>query len=384
MKKYLFFLLIGILILGCNRDTEVKEQQEKAREENANPNILQLDAARQKNIDLKIEQVKEGEVQETIRLMGKVEPDQTRTALIRPLTFGRILTVHARQGDRVRTGSELLTYDNIELGDLVAQYREVATEVEVAKNSLDRAKKLVDLGAISRAEFERRNAEHKNSIARAESIRTKLQRFGVNPEKASKTMPSRTVLRSPFSGVITMLDAAEGESIGPEDEVLAVTDLSRVWVTGNLFEKDLSGVRVGQQAQINADAYPEDVFSGMITYIGDVVDPNTRTIPLRCEVANPDGRLKLGLFVTMEVPITSQHKALTIPSSAIQQFGDELAVFVKKGDHEFEKRTVHIAGRSGDAVEVTAGVRTGDLIVTQGSFQLKSEIKKEEIETEEE
>ncbi len=384
MKKYFFFLLIGILISGCNRDDNVKEQSESAPEENANPNILLLDAARQKNIDLRVEQVKEGEVQETIRLMGKVEPDQTRTAHIRPLTSGRILTIHARLGDRVRAGSELLTYDNIELGDLVAQYREAAAEVEVAKNSLDRAKKLVDLGSISRAEFERRDAEYKNTAARAESIRIKLQRFGVNPEEASTTIPSRTVLRSPFSGVITKLDAAEGENIGPEDEVLAVTDLSRVWVTGNLYEKDLSGVRAGQKAQISADAYPEDVFSGMITYIGDVVDPNTRTIPLRCEVPNPDGRLKLGLFVTMEAPTTSQHKAFTIPSSAIQQFGDELAVFVKKGDNEFEKRTVHIGGKSGDAVEVTDGIHAGEVVVTQGSFQLKSEMKKEEIETEEE
>ena len=284
----------------------------------------------------------------------------------------------------MRARSELLTYDNIELGDLLAEYREAAAEVEVAKNSLERANKLVDLGSISRAEFERRHAEYKNSVARADSIATKLARFGVNPEQAFRITASRTVLRSPFSGVITKLDAAEGETIVPEDEVLVVTDLSRVWVTGNLYEKDLSRVQVGQQAQISADAYQGEVFSGKITYIGDAVDPDTRTIPLRCEVPNPDGRLKLGLFVTMEVPTGSEHKALTIPSSAIQQFGDDAVVFVKKGDSEFEKRTVRIAGKAGDSVEVTSGVRAGDLVVTQGSFQLKSEMKKEEIETEEE
>jgi cobalt-zinc-cadmium efflux system membrane fusion protein len=386
--KYLItFFLVVVLCGGCGAKQEEQQGVKDGREGSSNPNIIHLDAAMQQNIDLRLEPVKQTSIQETIRLMGKVEPDQTRTAHIRALTSGRITKAHVRPGDRVRAGSALVTYDNIELGDLVAEYREALSEVELSTRSLERAGKLVDLGSVSRAEFDQREAEQGNSMARAGSIRIKLERLGLSPDELSKDSienSSRTVLRAPFPGVVTELDAAEGESISPEQALLSVSDLSRVWVTGNVYEKDLSRVQVGQEAQVTAAAYPGEIFSGKITTIGDVVNPNTQTIPLRCEIENPEGRLKLGLFVTMDAPTGERKTALTVPSSAIQQFGDSVAVFVKTGDNEFEKRIVQIGRKSGSDVEVTAGLSAGDLVVTQGSFQLKSEIQKAEIATEEE
>lgn len=385
LKKSLFILLLVILSLsGCGKNQEEAHEEKEAKEENSNPNAIHLDDIQQKNIDIQLSPAKESSVQETIRLMGKIEPDQTRTAHIRPLTSGKIIEVHVQAGDRVKAGSPLLTYDNIELGDLMGEYREALAEVEVADKALERAKKLVDLGSISRAEFDRREAEQRNGTAKAESIRIKLKRFGVSPDDSSNDVNSRTVLRAPFAGVVIALDAATGESTNTEQELLSVSDLSKVWVTGNVYEKDLARVHVGQQSQVSTGAYPGEVFTGNITYVGDMVNPNTQTIPVRCEVDNRDGRLKLGLFATIEASTTQRHKALTIPASAIQQFGDQFAVFVKTGDNEFEKRVVKIGTNAEGIAEVTSGLRAGDVVVTQGSFQLKSEIEKENIETEEE
>lgn len=387
-KGWLFIMFVTIVTLaGCGTKQLEQQEENEERQGNSNPNIIHLDDSQQGSIDLRLEPVKEASIQVTIRLTGKVEADQTRTAHIRALTSGRITKVHVRPGDRVRTGSALVTYDNIELGDLVAEYSQALSEADVSARSLERARKLLDLGSISRAEFERREAEHRNSITRAESIRIKLNRFGLSPDEISKDSianSSRTILRAPFPGILTELDAAEGESISPEQKIISISDLSRVWVTGNVFEKDLSRVQVGQEAQVSTNAYPGVVFSGKITYIGDMVNSETQTIPVRCEIDNPDGRLKLGLFVTMDAPTAERHTALTVSTSAIQQFGDSMAVFVKTGDNEFEKKIVQIGSKSGGDVEVKAGLKAGDVVVTQGSFQLKSEIEKEKIETEEE
>ncbi|MCI0619003.1 efflux RND transporter periplasmic adaptor subunit, partial [bacterium] len=169
LKKSLFILLLVILSLsGCGKKQEEAHEEKEAVQENSNPNVIRLDDVHQKNIDIQLSPAKESSVQETVRLMGKIEPDQTRTAHIRPLAAGKIIEVHVRAGDRVKTGSPLLTYDNIELGDLMGEYREALAEVEVANKALERAKKLVDLGSISRAEFDRREAEHRNATAKVE------------------------------------------------------------------------------------------------------------------------------------------------------------------------------------------------------------------------
>jgi len=387
MNKYFLVLFVGILILtGCSGENKTEEEKtEETTEEKTNPNIIELHTDQQRQMDIKVEPAKESMLQETIRITGKVEPNQMRTAHIRPLTSGRITKVYVRLGDRVAAGAALLSYDNIEMGDLLAEYQEAFSETELAQKSLERAKKLVDLGSISRAEYEKREAEYKNSIAKQRSIEMRLRRLGVSDIStlaSQANISARTILRSPFAGVITQVDAAEGESIGPDQELFAVTDLSEVWVVGNIYEKDLARVQLRQQADVTTGAYSGEVFSGKITYIGDVFDPATRTVKLRCEVPNPAMRLKLEMFVTMEVPVGTQHRGLTIPASAIQKIGEDSLVFVKISDTQFEKRVVQLR-KTGEGVEVTEALQPGELVVTQGSFQLKSELMKEEISTEE-
>jgi cobalt-zinc-cadmium efflux system membrane fusion protein len=134
---------------------------------------------------------------------------------------------------------------------------------------------------------------------------------------------------------------------------------------------------------VKVPAYPDTVFTGKITYVGDVLDPDSRTAKLRCVIANRDGRLKLEMFATVEIPLPVKEEAIVVPAAAVQVVGDLRVVFVQKGETQFEKRVVEVGERSGDWVEIRSGLRAGERIVSEGAFYVKSALLKDQISGEE-
>lgn len=339
---------------------------------------------------------------QAIRATGSVQPNDSRMAHIRALARGRIDDVYVRLGDRVRAGQRLLTYDNVELGDAIGEYlsalaelQKASAETEVSRRALERARNLVDLGAIARAELQRREAEHKNALATVESrkaeaakIEEKLHRFGMTDAEIGKLDPakgleyhrerSHSAVTAPFAGIITRFAAAPGETVGTENELMTIADLATVWVQADVYEKDIYLVGEGQEAAVVVAAYPGRVFSGRITYISDVLDPATRTAKVRVEVPNPQNLLKLEMFATVEIPAALSRDALAVPSTAVQNLEGEPVAFVKTAAG-FEKRSLQLGGRSDGWVEVLSGLQPGETVVTEGSFLLKSEALKSEL-----
>ncbi|MBA3975706.1 MAG: hypothetical protein C0504_15990 [Candidatus Solibacter sp.] len=340
---------------------------------------------------------------QAIQATGSVQANEPRMAHIRALARGRIDTVFVRLGDRVKAGQRLLTYDNVELGEAIGAYLsaradlQMATaETEVSGRALDRARNLVDLGAVAKAELQRREAEYKNALATVESrkagaakIEEKLHRFGMTDAEIEKLDPrqdlqyhrerSHSTLTAPFAGVITQFNAAPGETIGTEDEVMTVGDLSTVWVQADLYEKDIRSVREGQQAEVEVASYPGRIFTGRISYVSDVLDPNTRTAKVRVEVSNPQDLLKLEMFATVRIPTPATRSAIAIQANAVQNIDGTTVAFVKLAGNRFEKRVLKLGQRAGDWVEVAEGLKAGDTFVTEGSFLLKSEAKKSDL-----
>ncbi len=365
------------------------------RQESSNPNSSRMVTEAQRNVGLRVEAAQTRSVVQTIRTTGTVGPNETRVAHMRPITRGRILKVNARLGDRVRAGEVLAAYDNIELGEAVGQYGVGLAEIkraqsgaEVARRSVERAQNLVELGAVARAELERRSAEQANAQSAIETqraelarIEEKLHRFGMTDNDIQEMNRSgdiqrhrevsQSTLRAPFNGVVTYVNVVEGETVETDREMFTIADLSVVWVQANIYEKDIGSVRNGVPAIVTVDAYPQE-FRGQITYISDVLDPKTRTVKVRCEVPNPDGRLKLDMFTTIDIPTPAGRKAVMIPASAVQQINDQPVVFVRLSETEFQRRMVQLGAKDGDWIEAVTGIKPGEGVVTTGSFQLKS------------
>lgn len=368
-----------------------------------NPSVVTLDTAAQQNIGLGLEAAQLRTVLQTIQTTGVVGPNETRVAHIRPLARGRVEKVYVRLGDRVRAGQPLLGYDTIELGELVGEYLSAVAalenanaEADVTKRSLERAQNLVELGAVARAEYERRNAEYRKALASINSqkaeiarVEEKLHRFGLTEADLEelKTQTHRqyhreashSVLRAPFDGIVIKYDVAEGEVVETDRELFTIADLSTVWVQADVYEKDIASIHEGQQVTVLLDAYPGESFIGKITYVSDFLDPKTRAAKVRCEVPNPDGRLKLEMFATIHIPTPRGREAVMIPAVAVQRIDDRSVVFVKVGDTRFQRRDIQLGTQSDGWVEVKSGVKAGESVVTQGSFYLKSTLLREQI-----
>ena len=166
-------------------------------------------------------------------------------------------------------------------------------------------------------------------------------------------------------------------------ELFTIGDLSQVWVEANVHETDLSVIDLGREALIRSDAYPDRIFKGKITKIGDVLDVATRTVKVRSEVLNPDRRLKLEMFVDVIVPTSEVRMVLLIPHDAVQEIDHKPVVFVKKDESRFEKRNVQTGEKTDHGIEVISGLKEGEIVVAEGSFSLKSEFLKAEIGSDE-
>lgn len=405
-------VLLGAVAWFLTRHTGAKptgkatETAEK-KEEKHDPNLVLLKPEAMKNAGIILAKAETRPLQEMIHATGSVGPNETRVAHLRTIARGRIQKVYVRLGDHVRNGQPLAAYDNIELGELTGQYgvgqaalKRAEAQAEVAKRSLERAKGLVDLGAIAKGELERRSAEYASAVSeintqRAELAKTeeKLHRFGMTDQQIraadekgeghSHREASQTVLTAPFAGVITAYNVAEGEPVETNQELFTLADLSIVWVQADIFEKDIAAVRKGQTVQIMTDAYPGQTFTGRITYVGDVLDPKTRTAKVRCEVNNADGRLKLEMFATIALPSPVGRSTVMIPAAAIQTVDDKPIAFVRTAADQFRARELTIGVKSGEWIEVKSGVEQGESVATAGSFTLKSLLLRERIGGEE-
>ena len=378
-----------------SEDAEKKEKSEKAEKASGADADQKADAIdippdTQQRLGIAVTRVVEAPLAVTLQLSGTVQPNESRLSRVRPLARGRIQAVHVKVGDRVTQGQMLADFDNIEAGELGAQ-RDAAraelgrlqAQLAAATRQAERSRKLTEIGAAPQKEYEASLSEQHQIEASIEAqqstlagLDARLRRFGVESGSPGRPLTS---LRAPLTGVVTQVTAAPGDVVNVTNELFAVADISRVYVQAQVFEKDLGQVRVGQIAAIKVDAYPDERFTGKVVSIGDVIDPQTRTAAVRCDVANPKSQLKLQMFATIELPTGNQRAALAVPADAVQTYEGKTVVFVRTGEGRFEVRSVELGRTVGPSAELARGVVAGDAVVTSGAFQVKSALLAKEL-----
>jgi cobalt-zinc-cadmium efflux system membrane fusion protein len=349
----------------------------------------------QKHVGMRFITVSVSQLTEYLQVTGTVQPIDSKVGNIRPLARGRIQDVLVQVGSRVHSGQPLANFDNIEAGELASQHESARAELQRLKvqwaavsRQVDRNRQLSQIGAIPTKDYEASQAEQQalaESIKARESvvagIATRLHRFGLEVWGARPT--TLTVIRAPFAGVVTKVQVSAGEVVDPEMVLFSVADLTRVWVQAEVYEKDLGRIQLGQNALVTVDTYPGERFPGRVTYMSDFLDPQTRTVRVRCEVPNGDWRLKLDMFVLVKLPTKFTRQGIAIPSGAIQELEGTDVVFVRKGQTKFEIRSVQPGKVIDGRTEIISGLREGEAIVAQGAFHLKSVALGKELAEEE-
>jgi Cu/Ag efflux protein CusF len=179
--------------------------------------------------------------------------------------------------------------------------------------------------------------------------------------------------RSPVSGIVTEKKAVQGMRFMPGEALYQVSDLSAVWVVADVFEQDLGLVKTGAKAQLRITAYPDKLFEGKVTYVYPTLTADTRTVPVRVELANPGGLLKPGMFAQMELQVSGKAQAVTVPVSAVIDSGTRQIVLVQLKEGRFEPREVKLGARSDTYVEVIDGVKEGEQVVVAANFLIDAE-----------
>ena len=183
-------------------------------------------------------------------------------------------------------------------------------------------------------------------------------------------------VKSPIDGVITDRRSTAGELVSKETQIYTISDPTDLWVIAEIKERDIAAVKIGQQTNFAVLAYPGESFHGNIVRIGNRVEDDSRTLEVRIEVSNADGRLKPGMFADVEIVTTVQENVLLISDIALQTNGEEQIAFVVLDEGKFEKRTVKTGMEQHGRVQVLEGIKEGEKVVTTGSFILKSELLK--------
>jgi Cu(I)/Ag(I) efflux system membrane fusion protein len=212
----------------------------------------------------------------------------------------------------------------------------------------------------------------------ADSSLQRLRNWDLSSEQIAALVKSgevkRTItFRSPVSGIVTEKKALQGMRFMPGDSLYQVTDLSSVWVLADVFEQDIGLVKTGTKASVTINAYPGKTYEGRITYVYPTLKPETRTVPVRVELANPGGLLKPAMFAQVEMPVGAKGTVLTIPDSAVIDSGTRRIVLVQLQEGRFQPREVKLGGHSDNYFEVREGVKEGEQVVVAANFLIDAE-----------
>lgn len=385
MNRLIVMLLCSALILGgCNHKKTEKEDTDSGADASAKFNLVEMSASAQQHVGLVVVPAVVTALNEYLHVTGTVQPIDSHVGVVSSLARGRVVEVRAKVGDRVEAGQTLAIFDNIEAGELIAQLQSARADLDRLKAQLvpaarqaERSRHLADIGAgaekdyeASKAEKDGLEAEIRSQQALMGGVRQRLHRFGISEDNPRGSF--QTTLKAPFAGVITKTQVSPGNVLDAGQTAFTVADLFRVWVQAEVYEKDLGRLRVGQDASITVDTYPNESFAGRVAYVSDVLDPQTRTASVRCEVANRDMRLKTDMFANVELPTKFSKQALIVASSALQQLNGKNVVFVRHSATQFEKREVERGVTVNNQTEIVRGLRPGEPVVTVGAFHLKS------------
>jgi cobalt-zinc-cadmium efflux system membrane fusion protein len=382
---FLITLLSAIVQTGCNKTPPANTSASA----NSSPTPAQSSA-------IVTEIVAPQSIAGVIPATGKILVPENHVAVIGPVNQGRIVRLYAGQGTRVRKGQKLADLESSDIDQAEADYlkaladyenalRSSAAEVKLAQANYDRNKLLYEQKVTAGKNLQA--AEHDLEVAKAAgensvngtraaltAARRHLLILGLNDatiDSLSKKTDLAAVfsLNSPIDGIVVERNATIGASVGTDANLFKIIDLSQVWVDANVFEKDLQRVKPGQEVKLTVTAFPQSTFSGRVIFVDSVVDPETRTVKVRTEVANPDGRLKPDMFANVQIVTDVNRAAISIPQSAVLNDEGKTVVFVAEGNG-YKKRQVQAGIQNNDRVEIVDGLSAGDKVVVKGNYLL--------------
>jgi cobalt-zinc-cadmium efflux system membrane fusion protein len=381
--------------------TATEGAHEAAADTGALPESVRLTPAAISEAGITTWKVQPVDLEHMLVLTGGVDYDENRLLQLAANVKGRAAAIRVDLGARVRKGEAILEIESVELGRAREELLRELSSLRVASRAYERAKALVEARAISTGEFQSREGDYLAKRAAAQAARRALHLYGVADEEIAaleasietggKLAPGheapRLVLRAPFDGRVIDRKVTPGSLFEAMQPLVTVADLSSVWVFLQAYEKDLALLHEGVTVSIRTEAFPQDTFEGRVDFLGSVVDKATRTVRVRATVLNRAEKLRPGMFVKAQVhvpkPEAEANATVAVPQAALQTLEGRTTVFIQTEAGVFVRHFVETGHTFEGFTEILSGVKAGDVIVSEGSFVLKSEFAKASLVEEE-
>jgi cobalt-zinc-cadmium efflux system membrane fusion protein len=376
--KNLLWMCMGLALLGgCQ-----KESGPTAAAPAGDPAVVS--PAPELLAQLKLAPVATQPVAETLRVAGSIDFDEQRIARIGATITGRVTSIDAWVGQRVAQGAVLARLNSSELSSQQLAYLKARAQLELNRRNAERAKALFEADVIGAAELQRRESEYHISMAETRAASDQLQLLGVTPaaiEKLGKqgAVNSLTPVVATLNGVVVERKLAQGQVVQPADTLFVVADLGRLWAVAQVPEQQVSQVKEGQSVHIEVPALGNERLVGKLIHVGQTINPETRTVLVRTELDNSDGRLKPAMLASMLIEAKPVDR-MVVPAGAVVRENDEDHVFVAEGDNSFRLVKVKLGPEQGGQRIVLSGLKGQEKLVVSGAFHLNNERNRKEME----
>ena len=399
MKKHLIVLSAMLIFIFCgnNKPAPVNNHDQAHNladaHEHHDATVLHVSRQKQREWGIVIDTPQTQEITSELILPGVISLNLNETAHISSFVEGKVVSLSADLGDRVKKGQTIITINSPEFAKAQAAFLEAKAKFELSQKEYRRAEMLFKEKAIEEKEYLRRKAENERLATEYGAYGSALHSFGLNHEQinhlikkceAMKKEGFMCELADPFlpilsslSGAIIFRDVIIGEHIYPDKILFTVSNLQNLWVLLDAYEKDLVSVSNKSGVTIISSLYPEKEFRGKVTYISDTIDEKLRKILIRAEIKNTEGLLKPNMYIRGVIAdAQTKRQALVLPQNAVQNLEGEKIVFIHSGGDHFVPRHIQVGHKIGKTFEIISGINGKDRIVIQGAFALKSEMTK--------
>lgn len=414
IRKYIFIIIIIFLIFlfSCTGETDntqqVQVKQENIRLESRqsagshrhqqrnrqrqrsgkNPQlshwkVITFSEGEKSRIQIKTITVKENAIQSTLKAMGKVLAPRDSKAIVGSTFPGRIIKLHAAIGQWVKKGDPLVTLECEEVGNAKSDYFKATTGYQLTKQNFEREERLFKKDIGAKKDYLETRAQLEIARSSLVAAEKKLLLMGFSKQQVRELADTRNInpyvtLNAPIAGRVIRDNSLPGAMMDSLTGIMTILDPTTLCIDAEIYEKDLAKIKILQEVRITVPAYPGDIFTGCISYIGDIVHTETRTITVRTRVPNNDFKLKPGMFADINILLDQREKAVTVPIEAVLDDLDKKIIFIKEGEN-FHCRTVEVGPTFNGNIEIKKGLAIGETIVVQGNYQLKSRLYEETL-----
>jgi len=358
MKKIIFLLSILMLFnIACHK----KESGEKAGLQNPKEDqSYRTDTVKLKNVT------------EDLILNGEVSFDENSVVRVFPLVSGNVEDVKVSLGAYVKKGQSLVSIRSADVTNYIKDFEVDKSNLEIAKKNLQNVESLYKSGFSSETDYINSKQEFikaQQSVARSQQV---LRLYG----GASKSDQPYFIVQAPISGYVVEKNVNTGQEMRPDNSspMFTISNLSKIWILANVYETDISDIKLGQTVDVRTLSYPDKSFPGKISNISNVLDKNSRVMKVRVEMDNKDGFLKPDMFATIHLKLSQPGQMLSVPLKAIVFDNDKYFVVVDTGNKKYEKRSVEILKSTSEHVFLKGNLKSGEIVVTEGSLLLFNEL----------